>query len=99
MTRSKYSAPPLPRRPSFSTLETQAKSMLHSTLPIEYGKFELGEDIKTHLTKEAPDERVARMTIVWDLEFDALSQVEEVIDAMRERGAAFILKVEEVKPS
>lgn len=81
-------------RPSIDSLIQTKRSMLTGGLPVGYGAIENREEAMEAARIE-PTGIILRMTIVWDNEVSTLD-LERILDAMRETGAAFVTKVEQV---
>jgi hypothetical protein len=75
-------------------LDTGVSMLGDAMLPAGYGQIDDTRDVVEAIAKKA-DERIVRMHIVWDNPIDSL-ELEDVLEKMRETGAAMVTKVEEV---
>jgi hypothetical protein len=84
-------------RPTIERMIKDGESMLRQggLLPAAYSAIETEADaLAAAMTK--PRTPTLRVHIVWDNEADGNFELEEVLQRMRETGAAMVTKVEEV---
>ncbi len=81
--------------PTINALIEQKKSMLSGRLPVAYGLIETREEVEEIAFQPNSDERIVRLHIVWDNPVGSL-ELQDVLDRMRETGAAMVVKAERV---
>jgi hypothetical protein len=94
--RRRTAAGPGPRVAIEDLLRAKRSMLGEGNLPANYERLESSVDVIDELYKPEPDERIARITIVWDNPVSELP-LADVLDTMRQYGAAMVTKVEQVE--